>query len=258
MCGVVGGARPAHRHGGIGEQPLEQRDRPWRRGDHLTRKSSEPQAELQHVPGVLGMAPLGELVGPGGVELRPAQRVRVLGGKGHRDGAARPFEPPTRRRPGRPLIRRVQRQEPGRPLDHDLAHIGERLADERDAAGGEAEFRLTGRDSPDPFGAGAGLSRPAAAEHEPLRPRCALRIRTRRQLVGSGEKNPGAQQALQFRGGERRERFSDIGFAREAAAYAEKAGPGARRGSGTDDRSHENPLAPVPARRAPERPSRPG
>ena len=83
------GARQRGR--GIGHQPLEQRDRPRRGGDHLPRPLAKAQPELQHVESRVGMAPLGELVGPGGAELRAAQAFRILRRKGFRHRAVRPF-----------------------------------------------------------------------------------------------------------------------------------------------------------------------
>ena len=76
----------------IGDQPLEQRDRPRRGGDHLPRPLAKAQPELQHVEGCFGMTPLGEFVAPGGGELRPAQAFRIFGRERLRDRAVRPFE----------------------------------------------------------------------------------------------------------------------------------------------------------------------
>ena len=53
-------------------------------------------------------------------------------------------------------------------MDHHVAHVGERLADERDAHRaplGDAEEPA--RHAVDPLGAGAGLAGAAPAEHEP-------------------------------------------------------------------------------------------
>ncbi len=86
MRGVGLRGRARHRRARVGDQPLDQRDRPRRGGDELARARAQPQAELQHVEGRVGVAPLGELVAPGGVELRPAQLLGVLGRErvGHR------------------------------------------------------------------------------------------------------------------------------------------------------------------------------
>ena len=97
-------ARARHRGRRIGDQPLEQRDRPRRGGDHLPRPLAKAQPELQHVEGRFGMAPLGELVRPGGMELRAAQALRILGGKRLRHRAVAPFDAPARGNPGRPLV----------------------------------------------------------------------------------------------------------------------------------------------------------
>ncbi len=92
------------------------------------------KAELQHVPGLLDMAPFRELVAPGGLELRPAQRIRILGREHMRDGAVSPFElrsvgDQAGRSPGSWM-----REQARRALDHDVARVSEGLADERDAA----------------------------------------------------------------------------------------------------------------------------
>ena len=81
MRGVGPRGRARHRGARIGEQPLDQRDRPRRGGDELARTLPQPQAELQHVEGRVDIVPLGELVAPGGVELRAAQLLGILRGK---------------------------------------------------------------------------------------------------------------------------------------------------------------------------------
>ena len=117
------------------------------------------------------MAPFRELVAPGGLELRPAQRIRILGREHMRDGAVSPFELAQRRRPGRALARLVDLEQAGRALDHDVARGSEGLADERDAAhrlmGQPAE---AGGEAHHPFGAGPRLAGAAPAEDEPGRP----------------------------------------------------------------------------------------
>ena len=75
----VGAGRGARHHGrGIGDQAFDQGDRTRRRGGDLAGPSAEAQTELQHVPHLLGMAPLGDLVGPGDLELGAAQGFRVV------------------------------------------------------------------------------------------------------------------------------------------------------------------------------------
>jgi hypothetical protein len=53
--------------------------------------AAEAKRELQHVPGVLGAAPLRKLVAPGGIELRSAQIVGIVGGVHLSDGSVRPL-----------------------------------------------------------------------------------------------------------------------------------------------------------------------
>ena len=78
-------------------------------------RAPEPQPELQHVEGRVGISPLGELVAPGGVELRPAQALGVLRREsvGHR--AVRPLQPPPHSGPFRPLVRGALRKIPDGP-----------------------------------------------------------------------------------------------------------------------------------------------
>ena len=156
----------------IGEEPAQERDRPRRRGDDLARTRPEPQAELQHVPGLLGMAPFGELVAPGGLELRPAQRIRILGREHMRDGAvcairacaASATRPGARRgawiasRPDGPSTITSRAAAKVSPTSAMRAH---RLWRQPAEAGGEARH---------PFGAGARLAGAAPAEDEPGRP----------------------------------------------------------------------------------------
>ena len=120
------------------------------------RAVAEAQRELQHVPGVLRVPPFGELVAPGGVELRAAQAVGILGREHLRDGAVRPNRLHLPRRLElRPLARRVDREQPETPSIMTLRTSRDGLADERDpAAVGEGS-------GTHPFGAGARLARAA-------------------------------------------------------------------------------------------------
>jgi len=73
----------------------------------------------------------------------------------------------------------------GNALDHHLAHVGERLADQCDAPCRRAEFGKPERDAPHPFGAGARLARAAAAEDEPGFP-----VSRRRKLILARPQGP--------------------------------------------------------------------
>ena len=96
------------------------------------RVPAEPQAELQHVPGLPGVLPLGEFVAPGEVELRAAQAFRVLRGEDVGDRAVRPDEPAARDLEGRTAAA-GDPADAGGAVDHDLAGVSQRLRDQRDA-----------------------------------------------------------------------------------------------------------------------------
>ena len=195
--------RARHRGARVGDQPPDQRGRPRRRGDELARARAQPQAELQHVERVLRIAPFGELVAPGGIELRPAQALRVLGGKRLRDRAILPFEPPPRGRPHRPLPPRAEPHQAGLALDHHLAHVMLALADQRDAPMRRIGVRRDPqRQRAHKLGAEPRLAGAAPAERKPCGPRRAIvgrkpaapdaraRARRNRQRAGASAPSP--------------------------------------------------------------------
>ena len=99
MRGIGVRRRPRNGRARIGEQPLDQRDRPRRGGNKLPWPHAKTQPELQHVERRIDMTPLGKLVAPRGIELRPAQLLGVFRRKCEPDGTIWPFEPAARRRP---------------------------------------------------------------------------------------------------------------------------------------------------------------
>ena len=118
------------------------------------------------------MLPLGELVAPGGGELRPAQALRILRGEGERDRAVRQFEPPLRSDPARTFARPQSRlSSPDSPFT-----ITSRTSAIVSPTSAMRSTALPARDAcaehqrPHPFGAGARLAGAAAAEHQPGRP----------------------------------------------------------------------------------------
>jgi hypothetical protein len=168
----------------IVDQAFQQRDRPRRGGDQLARPWPQPQAELQHVESGLRVAPLRQLVAPGGVELRPAQAFRIVGGEGLRHRAVRPFEAAARRRPQRTHRTRRDAHQPGRSLDHHFAHVVFAFADERDVAERRVGVRRKSlRQRPHPFGAESCFAGAAPAEREPGGPWPAIVGVNRRLLV---------------------------------------------------------------------------
>ena len=148
----------------------------------------EPQRELQHVPGVLGLRPLADLVAPGGVELRPAQALGIARREDLRHRAVRPHQPPPARLPLGPPVGRRAGQDPGGAEDHDLPRLVERLADQGDPGTRPRVARLAPFDlRADPLGARAGLACPPAAQDDPGRP-----VSLGRQLVSQ---RPSARRA---------------------------------------------------------------
>ena len=151
---------------------------------------AEPQAELQVVEGLVGGAPLRQLVAPGGVELRPAQLFGVVGGERGRHRAVRPFQPAPRRAPLWPLAARRVTQDSGRAFDHHLAGVVRGLADQRDVQRALLGIRPgANRLRPHPFGAEPCLAGAAAAEHQPGGPRPAIVGGARRLLMRVGERD---------------------------------------------------------------------
>ena len=147
----------------IGDQPLDQRDRPRRGGDHLPRPLAKAQSELQHVEGCFGMTPLGELVRPGGGKLRAAQALRIFRRKHLRDRAVRPFQPPARRNPVAAARRaRCTASRPETPsIITSRASCSVSPISAMRACGSSSAMLAH------PFGAGAGLAGAAPAEDQP-------------------------------------------------------------------------------------------
>ena len=102
---------------------LQQRDRPRRGGDHRRAARAEPQRRTAACPRcVSGCAPLGELVAPGGVELRPAQAVGILGREHLRDRAVGPDQLPLRGLEVRPFAGGCTASRPDTPSIMTRAH----------------------------------------------------------------------------------------------------------------------------------------
>ncbi len=165
---VGGGGAAGDDGAGLGDDRLEHRARARGGGDDGARVAAEAQAELERGPGLRGVLPLGELVAPGIVVLRPAQQVRGVAREQLRLGAGAeaqaaeawvPFADPVG----------GDREQAALALDHDPAGVVERSADESDAdrigaAGVPGDARGQ------PLGAGAGLAEAAAGLDHPGRP----------------------------------------------------------------------------------------
>ena len=143
------------------------------------------EAELEHVPG-FGVAPGGQLVAPGRMELGPAQAVGLVGGEGGGDDAVGPGEAALGRLIGGALVGVAHGEDAAVALDHDVAGVGGGRGDEGNAAG-VVGFGL----GADPFGAGAGLAPASAGEDEPDEP-----VSVGGDLGGAGPGGPVPLQGL--------------------------------------------------------------
>ena len=158
---VVVGSAVGRRAAGESEDAAKQGDRLRRGGDDRARLRAEAEAEHEVVPGVVGAAPAGELVAPGDMMLRAAQRVGALGRKDVTLGAGRKEQELAARQPARALVRAGDGEEAAFALHHDAHCLFDRRADEGDADGAFAGA------GPDPFRAGAGLAEAAAGDDRP-------------------------------------------------------------------------------------------
>ena len=169
QIGAVGIGRRMRHHGrGIAQDPLQHAHIARRGGDDLLRMLAQTQRELQHVPDILGLLPLGQLVHPGRIELRPPQRLglmRRIAGRGRAIGPDQTLAPGL---PDGAAVGRRTGQDARLAKDHHLAHLIEGLTDQRDAV--TAPRRRGGRPldhPPHPFRPGAGLARAAPAHDDP-------------------------------------------------------------------------------------------
>ena len=131
-----------------------------RGGDDGARIVAEAQAQLEHVPGILGLFPFGELVAPGDVVLRAAKQLGPVAGEELGHGAAPEAEEAVARTPFADAVAGDLEEAAG-ALDHHPAGLGQSGGDERDvdpAAGLDLGL--------DPFGAGEGLAEASAAHDD--------------------------------------------------------------------------------------------
>jgi hypothetical protein len=152
------------------DDPLHQRDRERRRRDDRARPLAQTQPEHQIVPRRLGAAkprarrwiPFGELVAPGEMVLRAAQRAGPGGAIGEGAGARGKEEEAAARNPARPLVPPRAGKEPAVALDHHPLDLLAARGDQSDA-----RLRSLARPRPRPFGARFGLAVAAAGDDRP-------------------------------------------------------------------------------------------
>jgi hypothetical protein len=112
-----------------------------------------------------------ELVGPGAVELRTAQRLGVVRRIDPRLRPVRPDQAPLARHPARPPVRGRTGQQPAVALDHHRDRLVVGLPDQRDTTRGARILRSRSFDlRPHPFRAGPRLARAPPAEDDPCPP----------------------------------------------------------------------------------------
>ncbi len=170
---LCGGAR--HRGARVGEQPLDQPGRARRGGDELARPCA---------PAAGRTAACRTRRRPGATwQARRTTRRRTAARASSPDPPPRtparprrcPFEPPPRRAPQRARVARPGAQQPGRALDHHLAHVVLGLADQRDVRMRRLGVRRQAeRQRAHELGAEPRLAGAAPAEREPRGPRPAV------------------------------------------------------------------------------------
>ena len=113
-----------------GQQVLQHRGIARGRGHTDLRAGAQPQPELQHIPGLLPLAPLAQLIRPGRIKLRPAQCLGFKRRIHRRLGAIRPDQLFAARNPLRAAIRGRTGQYPTLAKHHHLAGLLNRLTDQ--------------------------------------------------------------------------------------------------------------------------------
>ena len=174
-----------HRRRRIGDQPLDQRDRPRRGGDHLPRPSAKAQPELQHVESCFGLAPLGESRRTR--RRRIAGRASCSGSSAENSCATAPFFHSSRRREGihcGPIDRiRCTANTPETPSTITSRASCSVSPTSAMRACGSAHAKRA-----HPFGAGARLAGAAPAEDQPGGPLLAAIGPFRRALMAVRER----------------------------------------------------------------------
>ena len=155
----------------IGQYRFQHADIARRGGHHLARSTSQPQTELQHVPGRLRLLPLGQLINPGRVKLRAPQRLGLVRRKRLRCGPVRPFQQLAPGFPVGPAVRRRARQYAAFAKNHHFAHLLDGLANQSDAARAPRIQRQRALDlAAHPLSPGAGFSGATPAHDHPGAP----------------------------------------------------------------------------------------
>ncbi len=180
---AVAAAPPA---GGGGDELADDRDRA--RGGRYddARVAAETQTHHKVRPGVVGPAPGSDLVAPGGVVLRTAKAIRLVGRVDGGLGAIGKGDAPLRRLIERASLIGEDIEQPGLSLDHNVAGVGGRRGNDGDAAVATAD------PGADRLGAGARLAPATAGEDGPGAP-----VPLGQQLIGPGVGRPvGAAQLV--------------------------------------------------------------
>jgi hypothetical protein len=136
------------------------------------------------------------LVAPRLVKLRAAQLVRRIAREQNPERAVRPRQSSSRRLVRRHEPRRRDRQNPGLALQHDVAHVGRRLPDDREPLRFSVLRRL--RPFADRLRTGLRLPHPAPAEQHPHVPIRMAGLRDRRHLIRPRPRVPIVQQRERF------------------------------------------------------------
>ncbi len=141
------------------EQIPKKRVVAWGRRHDLPRPLSESQPELQHIPSLVRLAPLGKFIAPRAIELGSTQRFWIACRENLCGRTVGPAKLLSSCIPFGTAIRRRTLKYPGFTKDHHFPSLIERFADECDPGACPRVLRSYAFNLlSDPFGSGPGLS----------------------------------------------------------------------------------------------------
>ena len=105
------------------------------RGHHTLRVVAQTQTKLQHIPSILRLFPLCQLINPSRIKLRPTKRLWLTGRKTLRLGTIRPHQLTLRGLPFRLTVRRTAGKNATVPENHNIPRLVIGFPNQRDTFG---------------------------------------------------------------------------------------------------------------------------